>query len=213
MEFFLENILTIDGDACAVVLMESLGSDATIWRSARVCKGGGFCPEIPEPDVLASKIAALWKAKHRRPFDVPRIVFGVRVPLWLADHLRVYSAPFTSRTFRFCAPLEHYVPSHQLTDADGNPPSAALLAKNQSLKEYEDLRRQGVAPEDARKVLTQNVLTETVLPFTLRQFFRVCDERISGDAQNGTRRVVETMLELAAAAFPAAVAAYKWERK
>lgn len=199
MEFFLENILTIDGDACAVVLMESLGSDATIWRSARVCKGGGFCPEIPEPDVLASKIAALWKARHLRPFDVPRVVFGVRAPLWLVDHLRVYSAPFTSRSFRHCEPLRG--------DDRANP------ARYNALKLYDHLINEGAAREDARKVLTQNVLTETVLPFTLRQFFRICDERISGDAQNGTRRVVETMLELAAAAFPAAVAAYKEGRK
>lgn len=208
MEHFIEKTITIDGDACAVVLVEAQGTDASIWRAARVCKGGGFAPDIPERDVLTQKLAGLWKARHRRCFEHARIVFGVRAPLWLVDHLRTYRAPFVSRSLRYCAPCAVSIPMDALF-ATAQPAGVILRAANASLDIYEDLIARGVAREEARKVLTQAVLTETILPWDLRQFFHACDERIHSAAQGGTRQVVETMLELAELVFPCAVAGYK----
>lgn len=195
MEHFIEKTITIDGDACAVVLVEAQGTDASVWRAARVCKGGGFNPDIPERDVLTQKLAGLWKARHGRCFEHARIVFGIRAPLWLVDHLRTYRAPFVSRSLRYCEPLR------------GSRAFPSL--RDDALELYDLLIARGTPREEARKYLTQDVLTETFLPWDLRQFFHACDERIHSAAQDGTRQVVEAMLELAEAAFPCAVAAYK----
>ena len=200
-------------EQCTVVLIESQGDDASIWRAARVCKGGGFNPDIPERDVLTQKLAALRKAKHCRCFEHARIVFGVRAPLWLIDHLRTYRAPFVSRSLRYCEPCGVYVPPRSLRKHDDPLQNVIQRAENESLKAYEELLRQGVAREEARKVLSQAVHTETILPWDLRQFFHACDERIHPAAQGTTRHVVEAMLELAELVFPCAVAAYKEAKK
>lgn len=196
-------------EQCTVVLIESQGEDASIWRAARVCKGGGFNPDIPERDVLTQKLAALWKAKHCRCFEHARIVFGVRAPLWLVDHLRTYRAPFVSRSLRYCEPCGVFVPPRSLRKHVDPFQNVVQRAANESLKTYEKFVRQGVAREEARKVLSQAVHTETILPWDLRQFFHACDERIHPAAQGITRQVVEAMLELAELVFPCAVAGYK----
>lgn len=199
-------------EQCTVVLIESQGDDASLWRAARVCKGGGFNPDIPERDVLTKKLASLWKAKHCRCFEHARIVFGVRAPLWLIDHLRTYRAPFVSRSLRYCEPCGVFVPPRSLKKHDDPFQNIVQRAENESLKTYEALVRQGVPREEARKVLSQAVHTETILPWDLRQFFHACDERIHPAAQGTTRQVVEAMLELAELVFPCAVAGYKEAR-
>ncbi|MBR4835094.1 MAG: FAD-dependent thymidylate synthase [Thermoguttaceae bacterium] len=206
MEYFTQKNIDVNGENCFVMLVESQGSDASPWRAARVCRGAGFNPEIPERDVLTQKLAALWKARHCRCFEHARLVFGIRAPLWVVDQFRTYRCAGTSFSHRSCDPIE--LRDKQFPDELSEP----YLAKVASLLRYQAYRNKGASREEARRVLTQEILTEYLPPWDLRQFFHLCNERLHPAAHSTTRRFAEAMLELAEPAFPCAVAAYKEAR-
>jgi thymidylate synthase (FAD) len=72
---------------------------------------------------------------------------------------------------------------------------------------YSDLLTTGVAPEQARMVLPQNMMTEWYWTGSLMFFCRVCRERLAPGAQAETREVAEQIAEIVAPLFPVAWAA------
>ena len=56
---------------------------------------------------------------------------------------------------------------------------------------YNQLLSEGVAPEQARAVLPQSMMTEWIWSGTLYAFARVCDLRCKPDVQKETREVAE----------------------
>jgi len=71
-----------------------------------------------------------------------------------------------------------------------------------SLGMYEDLIDGGVAPEQARMLLPQNMQTEWYWTGSLMFFCRVCRERLAPGAQAETREVAEQIAEVVAPLFP-----------
>lgn len=71
------------------------------------------------------------------------------------------------------------------------------------LEQYNNLLSQGVAPEQARMILPQNMMTEWYWTGSLMFFARVCRERLSPGAQLETREVAERIAEIVAPLFPA----------
>ena len=67
---------------------------------------------------------------------------------------------------------------------------------------YEDLIHSGVAPEQARMILPQNMMTEWYWTGSLMFFARVCRERLAPGAQLETRDVAEQIAEIVAPLFP-----------
>ena len=76
-----------------------------------------------------------------------------------------------------------------------------------SLGMYEDLIDGGVAPEQARMILPQNMMTEWYWTGSLMFFCRVCRERLAPGAQAETREVAEQIAEIVAPLFPVSWAA------
>lgn len=76
-----------------------------------------------------------------------------------------------------------------------------------SLGMYEDLIDGGVAPEQARMILPQNMMTEWYWTGSLMFFTRVCRERLAPGAQQETREVAEQIAEVVAPLFPVSWAA------
>jgi len=72
----------------------------------------------------------------------------------------------------------------------------------QSLRCYEQLLEAGVAPEQARMILPQNMMTEWIWTGSLMFFCRVCRERLAPGAQQETREVAEQIAEIVAPLFP-----------
>lgn len=77
----------------------------------------------------------------------------------------------------------------------------------QSLSMYQDLIDGGVAPEQARMILPQNMMTEWYWTGSLMFFCRVCRERLAPGAQLETREVAEQIAEIVAPLFPVSWAA------
>lgn len=67
---------------------------------------------------------------------------------------------------------------------------------------YKDLIAGGVAPEQARMILPQNMMTEWIWTGSLMFWARVCRERLAPGAQLETREVAERIAEIVAPLFP-----------
>lgn len=70
------------------------------------------------------------------------------------------------------------------------------------LSMYNHMLECGVAPEQARMILPQNMMTEWYWTGSLMFFCRVCRERLAPGAQQETREVAERIAEIVAPLFP-----------
>ena len=80
--------------------------------------------------------------------------------------------------------------------------SAARQSSKAAIILYRDMLDVGVAPEQARMVLPQNVLTEWYWTGSLYAFARVCNLRCQPDAQKETRDICWNIDQLANVSFP-----------
>ena len=71
-----------------------------------------------------------------------------------------------------------------------------------ALSAYGYMIGEGVAPEQARMILPQNMMTEWYWTGSLMFFTRVCRERMAPGAQLETREVAEQIAEIVAPLFP-----------
>ncbi len=76
-----------------------------------------------------------------------------------------------------------------------------------ALAAYIYMLGEGVAPEQARMVLPQNMMTEWIWTGSLMFWCRVCRERLAPGAQAETREVAEQIAEIVAPLFPVSWAA------
>ena len=72
---------------------------------------------------------------------------------------------------------------------------------------YQRMIDGGVAPEQARMILPQNMMTEWYWTGSLMFFARVCKERLAPSAQAETREVAEQISAIVAPLFPVSWAA------
>jgi thymidylate synthase (FAD) len=80
------------------------------------------------------------------------------------------------------------------------------LALDRAKWTYEHLLGQGVAPEQARMVLPQSMMTEWYWSGTLMAFARVCNLRCKSDTQLETQMVANQIDEIGEEYFP-----YSWK--
>ena len=67
---------------------------------------------------------------------------------------------------------------------------------------YNSLIGKGIAPEQARMVLPQSMMTEWIWSGTLYAFARVCNLRNKPDVQEETRQITESMNSFLSNGFP-----------
>ena len=71
-----------------------------------------------------------------------------------------------------------------------------------ALKYYKDMLSKGVAPEQARMILPQSMMTEWYWSGTLYAFARVCNLRCKPDAQLESREVCDMIDKQVEELFP-----------
>ena len=79
---------------------------------------------------------------------------------------------------------------------------AKIKVENSALESYKSLLDAGVAPEQARMILPQSMMTEWYWSGTLYAFARVCNLRCASDAQYETRIVANLINEECNKLFP-----------
>ena len=183
-------------------LIDHLGNDLTVANSARVSfnKESQFNPNglLEERDVKL--IAYLAKHHHFTPFTHPQITLRETVPIFVARQRFKHVVGFTynevSRRY-VDEPPEFYHPQEWRSRPEGSVKQGSGGAHNASelfhskytiflLKAkqlYSDMVAEGIAPEQARMVLPQSMLTSYYVTGSLAAFARAYKQRKDAHAQ------------------------------
>lgn len=168
----------------------------------------------------AKLINYLAEHKHWTPFSHPQVTFRIKAPILVArqwfKHMIGITRNETSRRYVDDTP-EFYIPQSIRQRPDGSikqgsggdhPESETWRNAMVSFCEtaadfYELMIADGVAPEQARGVLPQWMVTEWIETSSLSAICRACALRLDPHAQQETREIAEGMAEIVAPLFPA----------
>ena len=203
-----------------VELVDHMGSDLTVVNAARVSFGKRK-KEFTEGD--KKLIAFLAKHGHWSPFGHCSIQFHIKAPVFVARQLVKHQIGLTwneiSRRYVDYEPEFYEVDKwrgraedkKQGSDEENtiewinHKQSTGALkqqVENVALKNYNTMLEAGVAPEQARMILPQSMMTEWYWSGTLYAFARVCNLRCAEDAQYETRIVANLINEECGKLFP-----------
>jgi len=193
-----------------VTLLNSMGSDITVANAARV----SFAMESEEFGSRDKKLIRYLAAHgHWTPFAHVQLQFRIKAPLFVARQLHKSSVGLAineiSRRYVDFTP-EFYAPEGWRKRAPDKKQGSLdetldndsllynsywdLMTKSEDL--YSFMLEKGVAPEQARMVLPQSMMTEWYWTGSLAAFGRVVSQRISEDAQYECRVVAEKIDQL-----------------
>ena len=198
-----------------VELVDHMGSDLTVVNAARVSFGKRK-KEFTEGD--KKLIAFLAKHGHWSPFGHCSIQFHIKAPVFVARQLVKHQIGLTwneiSRRYVDYEPEFYEVdkwrgqPIDKKQGSDGEVEKQGSCAYSKQMVEntakiaYQNLLNSGVAPEQARMILPQSMMTERYWSGTLYAFARVCNLRCAEDAQYETRIVANLINEECGKLFP-----------
>lgn len=170
-------------------------------------------------DADARLIGYLAKHKHWTPFSHPQLQFRIKAPIFVArqwfKHMVGFTRNETSRRYVDDAP-EFYLPEVVRARPDGSIKQGSGDTHTESdvwrevmehatgtmLASYQLMIADGVAPEQARMILPQNMMTEWIETASLAAVCRACALRLDPHAQVETREVAERIAEIVAPMFP-----------
>ncbi len=222
-----------------VTYLAHMGTDLTVVDAARVSMAKesewDFVPSgLPNAgeqrlaDADVKLIAYLAKHSHWTPFSHPQISFRIKAPIFVArqwfKHMIGITRNEQSKRYVDEEP-EFYLPDVWRSRPDGSikqgsgaahPKSdkwavAARVNVDELRNIYNEMIKDGVAPEQARMILPQNMHTEWVETASLAAVCRACKLRLDPHAQAETREVAEQIAEIVAPLFPVSWAALMHE--
>ena len=199
-----------------VELVDKMGNDLTVVNAARVSYGKNKTTFELSDEKLIKFLA---KHNHWSPFAHCSIQFRIKAPIFVARQLVKHQVGLSwneiSRRYVDYEP-EFYTPDtwrgrplNSKQGSDGEVPVDNDKYGNmmsQLKLFYETLLNQGVAPEMARMVLPQSMMTEWYWTGTLYAFSRVCELRCAEDTQEETRKIADKIDEICDEEFP-----YSWK--
>lgn len=194
-------------DQIKVELIEAMGSDKSVVNAARVTMGITREGNLNERD--AKLIHFLARERHVTPFRHATVSFRCKAPIAIARQLGKHQTGFSwnemSRRYKD-GDVECFMPEtifsrpENLHAGSGIPlegTDAALAeakfsrAYDYAVSAYETLLDAGIAPEQARFVLPQGMLTEWVWTGSLYGWSEMCRQRLSTHAQYEVRLFAE----------------------
>lgn len=202
-------------DSISAVLVDNMGTDNSVVNAARVSFGVTREGELNERDIRLVNFLA--REHHVTPFRHATVTFRCKAPIAIARQLGKHQVGFSwnemSRRYKDGG-VEIFIPKEIFARPDnlhkgsgeilsGSDESLALWQFNKAydsaLESYEALIK-FIAPEQARFVLPQGMMTEWVWTGSLYGWFEVYRQRISEHAQYEVRlfakEVDKTMSEL-----------------
>jgi thymidylate synthase (FAD) len=209
-----------------VRLVDSMGSDLSIVRSARVSYDAEARAGEDEGSD-ARLIKYLYKNRHSTPFESVTFTFDVKAPIFVFRQWhrhRTQSYNELSARYRQL-PAEMYVPAldqittqhtdnKQMRTTEQHPFAADFQAKieqhnNDTYELYEWLIDEGCPRELARGVLPLNTYSHMFCTMNLHNLLHFLALRDHAHAQHEIRVYAQAMLELIEPIVPVAVAAFK----
>ena len=197
-----------------VTYIDHMGSDLSVVNAARVSFGkkSEWHQRIytGEPNILKTKdaklIRYLAKHKHKSPFNHTFATFHVKAPIFVARQLVKHEyMPWNEISRRYVdeEPELYEAPIWRGRSADKKQGSYGEVESNanvlyynkNALMMYKQLLDEGVAPEQARMVLPQSMMTEWYWSGTVFSFAKMCSLRCKDDTQAETRVVADAIDE------------------
>tara|TARA_R110000824_G_scaffold3331_5_gene15787 strand:- start:6757 stop:7368 length:612 start_codon:yes stop_codon:yes gene_type:complete len=193
-----------------------MGTDLTVVNAARV-SFDKYHEDLTYRD--EKLIAYLVKHGHWTPFGHPQLQFRVSAPIFVARQLVKHQVGLVwnevSRRYVDTVPVFH-IPtqwrgkaedkkqgsSKEFVDLNFKLTDGVIDLHTNALALYRQLLDAKVAPEQARLVLPQSMYTEWYWTGSLYAFARVCNSRISDDAQEETRYIAQEISTLIDTKFP-----------
>jgi thymidylate synthase (FAD) len=202
----------------SVELLETFGNDLTVVNAARV----SFAKEVSEMTSADEKlINYLAKHDHISPFFHPQARFRLKMPIFVAREW-----------FRHTIGLARNEVSRRYVDSEPElwiPTADGLRARDPKVKQgskeepvenaeevlkeiekhasstlelYKDLLQKGVAPEIARAVLPQSMLTEFIETGSIAAYARIWKLRTDPTAQREIQEYARAIGEQLESKFP-----------
>ena len=195
-----------------VKLVDHMGSDLSVVNAARV----SFAKEHKEFDegTDSKLIRYLAKHDHWSPFGHASLQFHIQAPVFVARQLVKHQVGLVwnevSRRYVDIEP-EFYEPTEWRLAAENKKQGSSNETVEFNVRQaydyckitYENMLEEGIAPEMARMVLPQSMITEWYWSGTLYAFARVCNLRCKSDAQKETQNVGWDIDKYARRLFPA----------
>ena len=205
-----------------VTLIDHMGSDLTVVNAARVsfAKTSEW-DSIPEAGEVVGYLKQgdeklinyLAKHGHWTPFGHGSLQFHIKAPVFVARQLVKHQVGLVwnevSRRY-VDTEVELYDPKKWRLAAENKKQGSSKETTAYNVQStyhwcketYENMLRSGIAPEMARMVLPQSMMTEWYWSGTLMAFARVCNLRCKDDVQLETQMVANEIDELAETVFP-----------
>ena len=216
-----------------VTLVDHMGTDLSVVNAARVSfakdsQWESITPAGPVEGLLSKQdeklINYLAKHNHWSPFGHASLQFHIKAPVFVARQLVKHQVGLVwneiSRRY-----VDDEVEFHEPEVWRGSPENAKQGSSDEVIDinprgsmvddyqqvckkakwTYEHLLGQGVAPEQARMVLPQSMMTEWYWSGTLMAFARVCNLRCKPDTQLETQMVANQIDAIGEKMFP-----YSW---
>ena len=201
-----------------VTYIDHMGSDLSVVNAARVSFGKKskslgevgigddpiMVPVLHDTDVRLIRYLA--KHNHKSPFNHAFATFHVKAPIFVARQLQKHEyMPWNEISRRYVddepelyeAPIWRGRSADKKQGSEGEVKSNVNIFyhNNQSLMVYKQLLDEGVAPEQARMVLPQSMMTEWYWSGSLFAFAKMCSLRCKDDTQAETRVVADAIDE------------------
>lgn len=217
----------------SIELVQSMGEDITVVNSARV----SFGVEKQNLDDKDKKlISYLIKHRHTSTLEHNIATFRIKVPLFVrSQHHRHRTWSYNEISRRYTdTNLEFYIPEYYRTQHKSNRQASntedlinpqmdsyPILLESRlcneaveyhtqtSLGLYNDMIRKGIAREQARMILPQNLYTEYYATANLSNILKFIDLRSHDGAQWEIQMLAEQMLNIITDIWPITVNAYR----
>jgi len=203
-----------------VTYVSHMGDDITVVNAARVSFGKKSkyeCTDLIKGKWEISRkdeklINYLAEHNHKSPFNHAFATFHVKAPIFVARQLQKHEyMPWNEISRRYVdSKPEFYEPEHwRGRSTDKKQGSEGVVDVGDwgdtnwaCLKAYSDLLDKGIAPEQARMVLPQSMMTEWYWSGSLYAFAKMCSLRCSLDTQFETQLVALEIENVMLNAFP-----------
>ena len=204
----------------SAILVDSMGTDLTTVNAARVSYGAES-KELNERDLRLVDFLA--EHGHVTPFRHAQVTLRCKAPIFLARQLGKHQVGFSwneiSRRYKDneAIPIEFYIPDEVFCRPEKLMKDTAVpmaqdfaddmrhlihAAGQSALRQYDHLVGCGVAPEQARMVLPQSMITEWCWTGSLYGWASMYKQRSSEHAQYEARLFAEEVNKIMLELFP-----------
>jgi len=180
-----------------VTPLDHMGTDLTIVNAAR-CSFGKKKEIMDKSDEKLIKFLA--KHGHWSPFGHTSIQFHIKAPIFVTRQLGKHqvgliwneiSRRYVDSDPEFYTPTAWRLRAENVKQGSSNETIKYSIDMHNKacLDIYNDMLSKNIAPEMARMILPQNMMTEFWLTGSLYAFVRICKLRLSPDTQWETKQI------------------------